>query len=67
MQCYIIADLIVIAQRATELDPQDGLGWYLLGRCHMAAQAHEQAYNAYKQVYEANVSINQSHKHNLWS
>lgn len=31
-------------------DPQEGLGWYLLGRCYMAAQQHELAYGAYEQA-----------------
>lgn len=31
-------------------DPQEGLGWYLLGRCYMAAQKHELAYSAYEQA-----------------
>ena len=31
-------------------DPQEGLGWYLLGRCYMAAQKHELAYQAYEQA-----------------
>lgn len=31
-------------------DPQEGLGWYLLGRCYMAAQKHELAYAAYEQA-----------------
>ena len=31
-------------------DPQEGLGWYLLGRCYMAAHKHELAYAAYEQA-----------------
>lgn len=33
-----------------DADPQEGLGWYLLGRCYMAAQKHESAYAAYEQA-----------------
>ncbi|KAG5183710.1 hypothetical protein JKP88DRAFT_185808, partial [Tribonema minus] len=40
-------------KRATEIDPRDGLGWYLLGRCYMAAQSHESAYTAYEQAVNA--------------
>ncbi|CAN0483144.1 unnamed protein product, partial [Ectocarpus sp. 8 AP-2014] len=38
----------VVATVAT--DPQEGLGWYLLGRCYMAAHKHELAYAAYEQA-----------------
>lgn len=37
-------------KRATEIDPKDGLSWYLLGRCYMAAHSYEPAYVAYKQA-----------------
>ncbi|CAM9758743.1 unnamed protein product, partial [Hapterophycus canaliculatus] len=37
-------------KRASEIDPQEGLGWYLLGRCYMAAHKHELAYAAYEQA-----------------
>jgi len=40
-------------KRATEIDSRDGLGWYLLGRCYMAAQSHELAYAAYEQAVNA--------------
>lgn len=38
-------------KRATDADPQDALGWYLLGRGYMATQSHELAYGAYEQVH----------------
>lgn len=37
-------------QRKPVADPQEGLGWYLLGRCYMAAHKHELAYAAYEQA-----------------
>lgn len=37
-------------QRSRLEDPQEGLGWYLLGRCYMAAQKHKLAYAAYEQA-----------------
>ncbi|GAB9466903.1 hypothetical protein Gpo141_00004267 [Globisporangium polare] len=35
-------------KKAVALDPQDGKGWYLLGRCYMVVHEFEEAYDAYK-------------------
>ncbi|CAM9165340.1 unnamed protein product, partial [Discosporangium mesarthrocarpum] len=43
-------------KRATDIDPEEGLGWYLLGRCYMAAQKHELAYKAYEKAVNCDPS-----------
>jgi tetratricopeptide (TPR) repeat protein len=48
-------------KRATELKPQDGLGWYLLGRCYIARNQRELAYKAYEKAIDMD-----PHNPNAW-
>ena len=36
--------------KSTEVDPSDAQTWYLLGRCYMAQQKYNKAYEAYQQA-----------------
>jgi tetratricopeptide (TPR) repeat protein len=41
---------IVLLTRSIEADPNDPQTWYLLGRCHMAQQKYNKAYESYQQA-----------------
>ncbi|KAK9473741.1 glucose repression mediator protein [Dipodascopsis tothii] len=41
---------ITYLTKSLEADPQDAQSWYLLGRCYMAQQKYNKAYEAYQQA-----------------
>lgn len=47
-----IDDMIAAVKKKLKANPEDGEGWFMLGRTFMAIQKYEEAVTAYKRSYE---------------